>query len=79
MALEQKHIQKWFADYTRNAGTWVEIQTWGLMWRAVPMEWNQAKRLADISGQPVRIVGSDGKLMRSYDPKTKVDFSPKRG
>ena len=35
-------------------------------WRTIPLEWNQAVRLANIAQGEVRIVGSDGSVRAIY-------------
>lgn len=35
-------------------------------WRSVPLEWNQAVRLANIAGGEVRILDGDGNVRAIY-------------
>lgn len=35
-------------------------------WREVPIEWNVAKRLADIASTQARILGRDGRIIAEY-------------
>lgn len=40
----------------------------GTQWLVLPLEWNTAKRLAELSGTYVRIIGADDQTLATYPP-----------
>lgn len=58
-------------EYEANKGEpAVQILTAGF-WRSVPLEWNIAKRVADIIETEARMVDGDGVPMRAYPEQAK--------
>lgn len=64
-------VRDLFTNYTAPPGApRVEIKIGYWSWRAIPLEWNQAKALSAIFGEPVRMVSAAGLVMRRHDPSS---------
>jgi hypothetical protein len=52
---------------TREGVTCVQINVHG-HWQTLPLEWNKACRLAELSGSAVQIVDCEGDVTRAFVP-----------